>query len=142
MLLLQDTSQEWLHEGHLAQFISDAIDGLDLDAFHVPFDKDGQRNQTFHPALMVKVLNYGYASGVSRSGKIAKKLHEDVALRVLAATVRPRFAYQTRVPMDRRHLPSICHPGCRPWPAPRPQCNARVRPMSRLMSSPKGVHGP
>ena len=58
---------------------------LDLGAFHARYDKDGPRNQPFHPAMMVKVLVYGYATGVFSSRKIARKLHEDVAFRVLAA---------------------------------------------------------
>ena len=85
MMLLPESLQEWLPEGHLAHFISDAVDGLDLDAFHARHDKDGPRNQPFHPAMMVKVLVYGYATGVFSSRKIARKLHEDVAFRVLAA---------------------------------------------------------
>ena len=85
MLLLPESLQEWLPEEHLAHFISDAIDGLDLGAFHARYDKDGPRNQPFHPAMMVKVLVYGYATGVFSSRKIARKLHEDVAFRVLAA---------------------------------------------------------
>ncbi len=85
MMLLPETLQEWLPEGHLAHFISDAIDGLDLGAFHARYDRDGPRNQPFHPAMMVKVLVYGYATGVFSSRKIARKLHEDVAFRVLAA---------------------------------------------------------
>jgi transposase/IS5 family transposase len=52
---------------------------------HERYAKDGPRNQPFHPAMMVKVLVYAYASGVFSSRKIAKKLHEDVAFRVLAA---------------------------------------------------------
>jgi hypothetical protein len=52
---------------------------------HARYDKDGPRNQPFHPAMMVKVLVYGYATGVFSSRKIARKLHEDVAFRVLAA---------------------------------------------------------
>ncbi len=85
MLLLPESLQEWLPEGHLAHFISDTVDGLDLGAFHARYDKDGPRNQPFHPAMMVKVLIYGYATGVFSSRKIARKLHEDVAFRVLAA---------------------------------------------------------
>ena len=85
MLLLPESLQEWLPEGHLAHFISDTVDGLDLGAFHVRYDKDGPRNQPFHPAMMVKVLVYGYATGCFSSRKIARKLHEDVAFRVLAA---------------------------------------------------------
>ena len=85
MMLLPESLQEWLPEGHLAHFISDAVDGLDLGAFHARYDKDGPRNQPFHPAMLVKVLVYGYATGVFSSRKIARKLHEDVAFRVLAA---------------------------------------------------------
>ena len=85
MLLLPEALQEWLPEGHLAHFISDAVDGLDLGAFHARYDKDGPRNQPFHPVMMVKVLIYGYATGCFSSRKIARKLHEDVAFRVLAA---------------------------------------------------------
>jgi transposase len=77
--------QDWLPEGHLAYFISDTVDSLNLGAFHARYAKDGPRNQPFHPAMMVKVLVYAYASGVFSSRKIAKKLHEDVAFRVLAA---------------------------------------------------------
>lgn len=85
MLLLPEAMQDWLPEGHLAHFISDTVDTLDLSAFHARYDKDGPRNQPFHPAMMVKVLVYGYATGVFSSRKIARKLHEDVAFRVLGA---------------------------------------------------------
>ena len=85
MLLLPEAIQDWLPEGHLAHFISDTVDMLDLDALHARYDKDGPRNQPFHPSMMVKVLVYGYATGVFSSRKIARKLHEDVAFRVLAA---------------------------------------------------------
>lgn len=84
-MLLPEALQDWLPEGHLAYFISDAVDGLDLSAFHERYAGGGPRNQPFHPAMMVKVLIYGYATGVFSSRKIGRKLHEDVALRVLAA---------------------------------------------------------
>jgi transposase len=85
MILLPEAIQDWLPDGHLAHFISDTVDTLDLRAFHARYDQDGPRNQPFHPAMMVKVLLYGYATGVFSSRKIARKLHEDVAFRVLAA---------------------------------------------------------
>jgi len=83
--LLPCALQEWLQHGHLAYFISDTVDSLNLSAFHVRYVGGGSRNQPFHPAMMVKVLVYAYATGVFSSRKIAKKLHEDVAFRVLAA---------------------------------------------------------
>ena len=84
-LLLPPSLQDWLPEGHLAYYISDTVDSLDLGAFHARYADGGPRNQPFHPALMVKILLYGYATGVFSSRKIARRLHEDVAFRVLAA---------------------------------------------------------
>jgi len=83
--LLPQALQDWLPEGHLAYFISDTVDSLDLQAFYARYEGGGSRNQPFHPAMMVKVLVYAYATGVFSSRKIARKLHDDVAFRVLAA---------------------------------------------------------
>jgi len=87
--LLPSALQDWLPEGHLAYFISETIDQLDLSAFHARYAKGGPRNQPFHPAMMAKVLVYGYATGVFSSRKIARKLHEDLAFRVLGASNFP-----------------------------------------------------
>ena len=83
--LLPCSLQEWLPQGHLAYFISDTVDSLNLGAFHARYAGGGSRNQPFHPSMMVKVLVYAYATGVFSSRKIAKKLSEDVAFRVLGA---------------------------------------------------------
>ncbi|MEO7954394.1 MAG: IS1182 family transposase [Polaromonas sp.] len=83
--LLPNALQDWLPEGHLAYFIGDTVDSLDLSAFHARYAAGGPRNQPFHPAMMVKVLVYAYATGTFSSRKIARKLFEDVAFRVLAA---------------------------------------------------------
>jgi transposase len=83
--LLPSALQEWLPEDHLAYFIDETVEQLDLRAFHARYEGGGPRNQPYHPAMMVKVLVYGYASGVFSSRRIAQKLHEDVAFRVLAA---------------------------------------------------------
>lgn len=83
--LLPNALQDWLPPGHLAYFISDTVDSLDLSAFHARYAGGGSRNQPFHPAMMVKVLVYGYATGVFSSRKIARKLQEDIAFRVLGA---------------------------------------------------------
>ena len=83
--LLPSALQDWLPQGHLAYFINDTVDSLNLNGFHMRYAAGGPRNQPFHPAMMVKVLVYAYASGVFSSRKIARKLHEDVAFRVLGA---------------------------------------------------------
>ncbi len=103
--LLPDALQDWLPEGHLAYFISDSVDSLDLSAFHARYAKGGPRNQPFHPAMMVKVLIYGYASGTFSSRKLATKLHEDVALRVLAAENYP--AHRTLSDFRALHLQEL-----------------------------------
>jgi hypothetical protein len=75
-MLLPEALQDWLPEGHLADFISDAVDGLDLSAFHARYNSGRPRNQPFHPAMMFKVLVYAYASGVFSSRKIAALLNK------------------------------------------------------------------
>jgi len=74
--LLPPSASEWLPEGHLAYFLSDSVDSLDMSAFHERYEQGGPRNQQFHPGMMVKVLVYAYATGVFSSRKIASKLHQ------------------------------------------------------------------
>jgi len=100
--LLPPSLREWLPEGHLAFFISDAVDEMDLRAFVARYGEEGPGNQAFDPRMMVKVLLYAYASGTFSSRKIAAKLHEDVALRVLGAGNFP--AHRTISDFRVRHL--------------------------------------
>jgi transposase len=104
-LLLPAALQDWLPEGHLAYYLSDTIDSLDLSAFHARYAQGGPRNQPYHPAMMVKVLVYGYATGVFSSRKLAKKLYEDVAFRVLAAGNYP--AHRTLCDFRALHLEAL-----------------------------------
>ena len=89
-MLLPASLQDWLPKGHLAYFIGDTIDALNLKAFYARYEGGGSRNQPFHPAMMVKLLVYGYATGVFSSRKIERRLHEDLAFRMLAAGKFPR----------------------------------------------------
>ena len=100
-LLLPPDVREWLPEGHLAHHISDLVEGLDLTAFYAPYEGDGRRNAPYSPRMMVKVLLYAYATGVFSSRRIAKKLEEDVAFRVLAAGNFPQ--HRTICEFRRRH---------------------------------------
>src|SRR5258705_12451976 len=84
-LLFPPSPRDWLPEGHLAFFIADTIAAVDLQAFYAPYEGDGRRNQPFDPQMMVTVLLYAYATGTFSSRRIARKLEEDVAYRVLAA---------------------------------------------------------
>ena len=97
--------RDWLPEGHLAFFIADTVAALDLRPLYAPYDGDGRRNQPFDPQMMVTVLVYAYATGPFSSRKIARKLHEDVAYRVLGAGNVP--AHRTIADFRRQHLPTF-----------------------------------
>lgn len=84
-LLLPPSVSEWLPEDHLAHVISDTVETLDLGAFHARYEGDGRRNMPFDPSMLVKVILYGFATGIVSSRQVARKLKEDVAFRVLAA---------------------------------------------------------
>ena len=101
-LLLPPDVREWLPEGHLAHHVSDLVDGLDLTAFYALDEGDGRRNAPYEPRMMVKVLLYAYATGVFSSRRVARKLEEDVAFRVLAAGNFPQ--HRTLCEFRRRHL--------------------------------------
>jgi transposase/IS5 family transposase len=101
--LLPPSPNDWLPEGHLAFFISEVVDEMDLSAFTVALDEgDARGNEPFHPAMMLKVLIYAYASGTFSSRRIAKKIEEDVAFRVLAAGNFPQ--HRTICDFRRAHL--------------------------------------
>ena len=102
MLLMPPALQDWLSEGHLAHHVSDLVDGLDLGVFYAPYEGDGRRKSPYEPSMMLKVLIYGYATGVFSSRGIARKLQEDVAFRVLAAGNFP--SHRTICEFRRRHL--------------------------------------
>ena len=102
MLLLSPDLREWVPEGHLAPQVSELVDGLGLGAFYRPYEEDGRRDAPYEPRMMVKVLIYAYATGVFSSRKIARKLEEDVAFRMLAAGNFPQ--HRTICEFRRRHL--------------------------------------
>jgi len=92
-LLLPPDLREWLPEGHLALFVSDVVDALDLSAiFQVYEQGDGRGQPPYDPALMVKLLVYAYCTGQPSSRKIERATYEDVAYRVLAADQHPDHA--------------------------------------------------
>ena len=90
-LLLPQALQEWLPEGHLAYFISDVVDQLDLSEITDRYERDRRGGPPYNPRMMVKVLLYAYCVGVPSSRRMARRLHEDIAFRVLAANNAPDF---------------------------------------------------
>ena len=103
--LLPPSPSEWLAENHLVYFVVEIIDRLDLEIFYSRYEGDGRRNQPYDPAMLVKVLVYGYATGVFSSRKIARKLFEDVAFRMLGAGNFP--SHRTICDFRVRHLPEL-----------------------------------
>ena len=102
LLLLPEDMREWLPEGHLAHYVSDLVDGLDLTVFYARYEGDGRRNSPYEPRMLAKVLVYGYATGVFSSRRLARKLEEDVGFRVLGAGNFP--SHRTICEFRRRHL--------------------------------------
>jgi transposase len=100
--LFPPSPRDWLREGHLAFFIADTVAALDLQAFYAPYEGDGRRNQPFDPQMMVTILVYAYATGTFSSRRIARKLEEDVAYRVLAAGNFP--AHRTIAEFRQQHV--------------------------------------
>ena len=91
MLLMPVSLLEWLSPDHLAYFISDVVDSLDLWAILARYEGEQRGYPPYHPRMMVKVLLYAYCIGVPSSRKIERRLEEDIAFRVLAANNTPDF---------------------------------------------------
>jgi transposase len=90
-LLLPPSLRDWLPEGHLAYFVSDLIDELNLSAIESHYEQEERGYPPYHPRMMTKILVYGYCVGVFSSRRLQKRLHEDIAFRVLAADNQPDF---------------------------------------------------
>lgn len=96
MMLMPPSLEEWLEEGHLARFVVDAVEAIDLGALYQKYRQDGMGNTAYDPAMMVGVLLYGYCMGVRSSRKLEQLLEQDVAFRYLAANQRPDHATLAR----------------------------------------------
>jgi transposase len=88
-LLLPPSLREWLPQDHLAWFVLDAVDAMDLTAFLAAYRYDGWGRAAHDPAMMVALLLYAYAIGERSSRRIERRCHEDVAVRVITANHAP-----------------------------------------------------
>jgi transposase len=91
-LLLPPSLREWLPSDHLAWFIVDAVEEMDLAPFYGAYRADGWGRAAFEPQMMVSLLLYAYAIGERSSRAIERRCREDVAFRVLAANRVPDHA--------------------------------------------------
>jgi len=101
--LLPPSVDEWLPERHLARFVVEVIDGLDLSAMSGSYRGSG--SASYHPALLLGLMVYGYATGVFSSRKLERATHDSVAFRFIAANEHPD--HDTIAVFRRRFLKEI-----------------------------------
>src|SRR6266508_535036 len=87
--LLPPDLRDWLPGDHLAWFILDVVDQVDLDLFYRAHRNDGHGHPAYDPKTLLGVLLYGYCVGVRSSRQIERRCHEDLAFRVLAGNQAP-----------------------------------------------------
>lgn len=105
-LLLPPDLRQWLRADHLALYISDVVEALDLSAIVKAYEEsDGRGRPPYHPALMVKLLIYGYCSGKMSSRKIEQATYDDVAFRVLSCNQQPD--HDSIASFRKRHLQEL-----------------------------------
>jgi transposase len=85
--LLPPSLEDWLPEDHLARFIVEVVDGLDLSCLEKAYA--GRGSAAYHPALLLSLLVYGYSTGVFSSRKIERASYDSVAFRYIAAGSHP-----------------------------------------------------
>ncbi len=105
LFLLPPSLKEWLPEGHLAYFVSDVVDELDLGEIEKTYSTKLQGQPPYHPALMVKLLFYAYCMGIPSSRKIERETYEDIAFRILAAGHHPD--HDTIADFRKNHLGAL-----------------------------------
>ncbi len=118
-LLFPPSPRDWLPEGHLAFFVSETVEQLELSAFYAKYEQreDGRGNCAYEPRLMLKLLIYADCTGIFSSRKIAAGIEDRVPLRYLAAGAAP--SHRTIARFRQEHLEAF--PGrssCR-WCASR-----------------------
>src|SRR6266851_1508853 len=101
--LLPPSVDEWLPEKHLARFVVEVIDGLDVRAMSGSYRGSG--SASYHPALLLGLLVYGYATGVFSSRKLERASYDSVAFRFIAANEHPD--HDTIATFRRRFLKEI-----------------------------------
>jgi len=101
--LLPPSVDEWLPEKHLARFVVEVIDGLDLRAMSGSYRGSG--SASYHPRMLLGILVYGYATGVFSSRKLERATHDSVAFRFIAANDHPD--HDTIATFRRRFLEEI-----------------------------------
>src|SRR5712672_263221 len=101
--LLPPSVDEWLPEKHLARFVVEVIDGMDLRAMSGSYRGSG--SASYHPRMLLGILVYGYATGIFSSRKLERATYDSVAFRFIAANDHPD--HDTIATFRRRFLKEI-----------------------------------
>jgi len=105
-LLLPPDLRQWLRPGHLALYVSDVVESLDLSGITKVYDEGDLRGRPpYHPALMVKLLIYGYCIGKMSSRKLEAATYDEVAFRVLSCNQQPD--HDSIAGFRKRHLKAL-----------------------------------
>jgi transposase len=105
-LLLPPDLRQWLRDDHLALYVSDVVESLDLSGITKVYDEGDLRGRPpYHPALMVKLLVYGYCIGKMSSRKLEQATYDDVAFRVLSCNQQPD--HDSIAGFRKRHLQEL-----------------------------------
>jgi transposase len=96
VLLLPPDLWEWLPAGHLARFVIEAVDQLELSALYSYYRLDGHGRPAHDPAMMTALVLYNYAVGVTSSRAIERRCVDDLACRVISANRQPDHATVAR----------------------------------------------
>ena len=101
--LMPPSVDEWLPQRHLARFVVEVVEGLDLRAMSKAYRGSG--SASYHPAPLLSMLIYGYATGVFSSRKLERATYDSVAFRFIAANDHPD--HDTIATFRRRFLKEI-----------------------------------
>lgn len=119
--LLPPDPMEWLPDGHLAFFIHELVQHLDLSGIYADYTPSVGGRPPLEPRMMVAVWVYAYAVGIRSSRKVQAALVEDVAFRLLSGNQQPAYWALNR--FRTRHREALadlfvqsCAPGCESWP--------------------------
>lgn len=103
--VLPPCPKDWLPPDHLAHFIDEVVDQLDLSAIFRAYEGELRGQPPYHPVMMLKVWLYAYTQGIRSSRRLERALYEDVALRMLSGNQQPD--YWTLSEFRRRHLKAL-----------------------------------
>src|SRR4030042_505312 len=92
MFLMPVSLRDWLPGGHLAWFVLDAVEAIDLSKFYLKYRSDGWGRAAYDPRMMVSLLLYAYCLGVRSSRQIERACEVDVAFRVIAGNLKPDYS--------------------------------------------------